>query len=67
MSRQKLPLRAAYRQVAHTPNHEFPFHFVGMIEGEGRHVITGLTNEQAKECYEKLGEMLASNGTEPTE
>jgi hypothetical protein len=51
--------------MAHSPAHEFPFHFVGMIEDDKRYVIIGLTNEQAVELYMKLGTEL--NGTTQTE
>jgi hypothetical protein len=58
VSRQKLPVRAVYKQMAHSPNHEYPFHFVGMIEDQKRYVITGLTEEQAKNLYGELGKAL---------
>ena len=61
MSRQKLPVRATYRQVAHSPNHEYPWHLVGMIEDQKRYVITGLTDDSAKELYEKLKEHFNGN------
>lgn len=66
MPRQKLPVRAVYRQMAHSPKHEFPFHFVGMIEDQKRYVITGLTNDQAKALYVELGKALSENGNEST-
>jgi hypothetical protein len=61
MARQKLPLRIVYRDLAHSPNHTFPFHLTGMIEEEKRHVIAGLTEEQARKLYEKLGKALDSD------
>jgi hypothetical protein len=64
MSRQKLPVRATYRNMAHSPNHEYPFHFVGMIEDQKRYVITGLTNEQAQILYDELGKALSNNHNE---
>lgn len=64
MSRQKLPVRAVYRQMAHSPNHEYPFHFVGVIEDQKRYVITGLTNDQAKDLYERLDAIFSANGSE---
>lgn len=68
MSRQKIPVRATFREVALSPNHEsFPFHFVGMIESEKRYVIAGMTEEQARKLYEKLGQALSQNGNTPTE
>lgn len=63
MSRSKLPVRAVFKQMAHSPNHEYPFHFVGMIEEQKRYVITGLTDEQARILYEELGKKL-NNGNE---
>lgn len=68
MSRQKLPVRAKFRQVAHSPNHEYPWHLVGVIEDQKRYVITGLTEEDAKTLYDKLKEVFeTSNGTVPSE
>lgn len=58
MARQKLPIRAKFKQMAHSPHHEFPFHFVGMIEDQKRYVITGLTTDQARVLYAQLGKVL---------
>ena len=63
MSRQKLPVRATFRQVAHSPNHEFPWHIVGMIEEEKRYAILGLTEEMALELYGKFKEHFNGNGS----
>jgi len=63
MARQKLPVRAKFKQMAYSPTHEFPFHFVGMIEEQKRYVITGLTQDQAKVLYEQLGKVLNETDT----
>lgn len=63
MPRQKLPVRAEFRQLSKSPDgHKFPFHIVGMIEDEKRYVVTGLTEDQAKQAYEQLGKALNMNG-----
>jgi hypothetical protein len=64
MPRVKRPALATYKMVGYSPNHPMPIHVVGFLKEGERYVTIGMSVDEARMAYEKLGEALQkANGT----
>lgn len=52
--RKPVPKVAPYKMCGYSATHAFPFHVVGMLEGESRYVTVGIGREKIDNLLEVL-------------